>query len=393
MNLYLQIMKKGKKNKKNPLSSIKPNRIIYPIIIGLIVVSFMLFREFTPGSFQSLNFTNYSYIWVIIAVLCMLNRDIGYMIRLKILSNNHFTWYQSFKIIMLWEFSSAITPTAIGGTSVAVVYVHKEGLSIGKSTALVMATSLLDELYSIIMFPLLFLILSPKSLFIINGEAGEGALPFLNEFFYFAIFGYLFKLAWVLLIIYGLFFNPKGFKWLLIRVFRIRFLRRWIDSAIEAGNEIVHSSKELKRKPFTFWLKAFGATFLSWTSRYWVVNAMLLAFFTVQDHFLIYARQLVMWIMMIVSPTPGGSGFAEFVFKEYLSEFILTDPAAVGSIVIAMALLWRLISYYPYLFIGVIIFPRWIRNKFGRKTKKESVVKSHKSYQVTSHKKKLPNTT
>lgn len=82
------------------------------------------------------------------------------------------------------------------------------------------------------------------------------------------------------------------------------------------------------------------------------------------QHFLIFARQLVMWIMMLVSPTPGGSGFAEFVFSKYLGEFL---PSA--GVAIAMAILWRLISYYPYLFIGAFIVPKWIARSFGKTSK------------------------
>lgn len=70
-----------------------------------------------------------------------------------------------------------------------------------------------------------------------------------------------------------------------------------------------------------------------------------------------------MWIMMLISPTPGGSGFAEFVFKEYLGEFL---PSA--GVAIAMAILWRLITYYPYLFIGVLIVPKWVNKHFGGKS-------------------------
>jgi len=69
---------------------------------------------------------------------------------------------------------------------------------------------------------------------------------------------------------------------------------------------------------------------------------------------------------MLVSPTPGGSGFAEYVFTRYLGEFIPVEPLLLGSVVVAMALLWRIVSYYPYLFIGAILFPRWIKNKFGK---------------------------
>ncbi|MFP4060339.1 MAG: UPF0104 family protein, partial [Bacteroidales bacterium] len=91
--------------------------------------------------------------------------------------------------------------------------------------------------------------------------------------------------------------------------------------------------------------------------------------FVVSDHFLIFARQLVMWIIMLVSPTPGGSGFAEFVFSRYLGEFIPASPVTSGAIIVAMAFMWRIISYYPYLLMGVIILPRWLQFHFGQKNK------------------------
>ena len=68
---------------------------------------------------------------------------------------------------------------------------------------------------------------------------------------------------------------------------------------------------------------------------------------------------------MLVTPTPGGSGVAEAIFINYFAEFI---PVA-GSVVALIAILWRIISYYPYLIIGVIMTPRWIRKKFIEKTK------------------------
>ncbi len=95
----------------------------------------------------------------------------------------------------------------------------------------------------------------------------------------------------------------------------------------KAGNDIIESSHELKKRSFVFWLKAFTATFLSWTSRYWVVNAILVAFFSVSDHLLIFARQLATWVMMLISPSPGGSGFAELILGRYITDQIPLDPA------------------------------------------------------------------
>jgi hypothetical protein len=330
------------------------------MLIGLIVVAFMLYQEFDVEAISIIEFTRYSVLWLLVSLIMMAVRDIGYMIRLRVLSDKSLNWRKTFNIIMLWEFTSAVTPSAIGGTSIAVLYINKEGLSVGRSTAVVLTTSFLDEIYFLIMFPLLFLVVQISELFSI-GEVGAEVISFTNEFFYFAVVGYSLKLVYTIFLSYGLFVNPRAIKWLLLQVFRLPFLRKWRQQANQAGSDIIVTSKELRTKSISFWVKAFFASFLSWTSRFWVVNSLLLAFFVVNDHFLIFARQLVMWIMMLVSPTPGGSGFAEFVFSRYLADFIPLGFA------VSMALLWRLTTYYPYLFIGAFILPRWIKSKFSKK--------------------------
>lgn len=347
---------------ENPLAKIKLRNAFYPIIIGLGVVGFLLYREFNPKAFDVITFTWWSVFWIFIAFCFMGLRDFGYMLRLRVLTENLLSFRQSFRVIMLWEFSSALLPSAFGGTTVATIYVNKEGLSVGRSSAVVMITSFLDELYFILVFPILILIITPEALFGLG--ITTGASNFSVDIFIFCIVGYFLKFAWVILLAYGLFVNPRGLKWLLMLIFKLPILRRWKHGANRAGTDIINSSLEYKKKPFRFWLNAFGTTFLSWTSRYFVVNALLLAFFAVNHHLLIFVRQLAMSIIQLVSPTPGGSGFSEYIFTRYLSEFIPVDAAMLGSVVIAMALLWRMISYYPYLLIGAIVFPRWIKTKF-----------------------------
>jgi uncharacterized protein (TIRG00374 family) len=72
--------------------------------------------------------------------------------------------------------------------------------------------------------------------------------------------------------------------------------------------------------------------------------------------------------MLLLLPSPGGSGVAEAIFKRYLSDFIPVNALMVGSVAIVLALLWRLISYYPYLAIGAIMLPSWLKNKFNKST-------------------------
>jgi len=353
------------------LRKIRPTRIILPMIIGLGVIFYLLYKEFDPNAFYVLTFTWFTLLFLIISLIMMACRDVGYMIRLRILAGKELSWRKIFNIIMLWEFTSAITPSAIGGTSVAIFYIHKEGISVGRSSAIVMATSFLDELYFIIMFPLLFFIISGSELFTIHGaDLAEGSLSFTNKYFYFAVIGYSLKFIFTCFVVYGLFINPRGLKWLILWIFRISWLRKWRHEANQTGYDLISASKELRKKPFFFWIKAFLASFFSWTARYWVVNFLLLALvfgttgvgqevmYSFRDQILIFARQLVMWIMMLVMPTPGGSGFAEYVFNEYLGEFIPT----VGFVAM-MAFLWRIVTYYPYLLMGAFVIPKWVNKK------------------------------
>ena len=351
---------------KHIAKQINPVKMIFPMLIGLGVVGYMMYTEFDIVSFQAINFSYRSILFLITALGLMLLRDIGYIIRIKILSDARLNYLQATRIILLWEFTSAVTPSAIGGTSIAILFVHKEGIKIGRSSAMVMATSFLDELYFIIMLPLLLIFVNHTDLWQVAGVSSHVS----TSIIWITIIGYSLKLAYLVFLSYGLFINPKGLRYILMQLFRLKVLRTWRKKVNLAGYDIISNSKELRGQGYLFWLKTFGATFLSWTSRYWIVNVILLAFWTTNydfsSQFLIFARQLVMWIMMLVSPTPGGSGFAEYIFKEYLGEFL---PSA--GLAIAMAMLWRIITYYPYLIIGAFIVPKWIATSFKQKKKQE----------------------
>ena len=348
--------------KQKILKQLSPKRIAIPIVIGLLVAFYLLYQEWDKQSLSLFHLTTYSVLFIILAIFMMLIRDISYMFRLKILATNDLKWSSVFNIILLWEFASAVTPSAIGGTSVATYFIHKEGLSVGRSLAVVLATSILDELYFILMFPILLLIVGTSDLFM-----SSDASLLSNQYFYFALIAYALKFLFVVLLMYSLFVNPLLIKKLIVVLFRLPFLKKWKDAANQTGDDIILASKTLRHQKIKFWLKAFVATFFSWTARYWVVNFLILALLlgmtdsqallSLQEHILVFARQLVMWIMMLVMPTPGASGFVELVFSNYLGAFI---PVGFVSLII---FLWRLITYYSYLFIGVLIIPRWMKNK------------------------------
>lgn len=344
------------------LGKIKLRKAIYPILIGLAVVGYMFWKDFDPAVFNDITFSWVTIFWLLVAFLCMFGRDLGYVVRLRVLSGGQLSWRQALRVIMLWEFTSAVTPSAVGGTSVAIIYVHKEGIGVGRSSAIVMLTSFLDELYFIVMFPLVIAVVGFDNLFEISLQSGL----LVKSLMTFAMIGYGLKLIWVIILSYGLFINPRGLKWLLMKIFKLRFLRRWYHDVNIVGTDIINSSNEIRRKNWKFWFKSGAATFLSWSSRYLVANALVLAFFAVSDQVLLFARQLVMWVMMLVMPTPGGSGFAELFFTKYCADLIEVPVALQAGAATLIAFLWRGVTYYPYLAIGAVIFPRWLGRNFGK---------------------------
>jgi len=339
--------------------NIKASKIILPIVIGLAIVGWMLYRDVDNDVLDNFTFTWHSYMFIALACLFMVGRDLGYIIRIRLLSRGSLSWKQAFRVIMLWEFTSAITPSAVGGTSVATVFIHKEGLSVGKSASIVMLTAFFDELYLCLLFPVLIFAVGVHEIF---------GLHFGHELMWFAYIGFGLKFLLLAALTYGLFIKPKGLKWLITSVFRLPFLGGG------GGDDIILSSGEIKKYSPGFWFKAFAATFLSWTSRFLVVNALFMAFFTFKDHLLLLGRQLVMWIMMVVAPTPGGSGIAEIIFKNFLGDIMPVGMATQAGTAVMIAIMWRLITYYPYLAIGAIIVPRWFDRSFKvrRKSKKDS---------------------
>jgi hypothetical protein len=64
-------------------------------------------------------------------------------------------------------------------------------------------------------------------------------------------------------------------------------------------------------------------------------------------------------------------GFAELILGRYISDVIPSDAASVGSLALAIAIIWRIISYYPYLIIGASIVPGWIQRSFYSHLKNE----------------------
>lgn len=298
-------------------------------------------------------------IWALLAALLMVAlRDLGYMYRIRLLTDKFLSWRKSFDVIMLWEFSSALTPSVVGGSGVAIFVVNREGINLGKSTAVIFITALLDELFYIISVPLVILLIGTENLFPKEALFDVITPTTLKTLFY---TGYSFILVLTTMILLGIFYYPKQTKRLLVGLFSFRLIRRWRYRVAQLGDEIILASKAFRGKNVSFWFKAFGSTVLSWAARFLTLNFILLAFVGGFNQWEVIGRQLVMWVILLISFTPGSSGIAELLMPAFFLYLPWEDPSLAPVLLVIAAILWRLLTYFPYLFVGAAILPSWLR--------------------------------
>ena len=333
-------------------------RVLIPIVIGIGFSAYSLIA--TKFDMSVLGGLEICFRYILLALFCMVIRDLMYIVRIRILTENQLSWVDSWHVVMLWEFATSVTPSMVGGSVFAIYFVNQEGLSLGRSGAIVLTTAMLDEIFYILTVAILLFILGTDLV-----QFGS-ALPFNPMLFFFL--GYAVIIAMTVMILLGIFVAPHGIKKLLVKLFSFSFLKKWRPKMERTGDELIAASIELKGKPLKYWAKAFIATALTWTARFMVLNFLILALnpelgFHIMQQLLFFAKQLVMWVILMISPTPGASGVAEMS----VSAFFKHDfPAQTHA---AVAVLWRTISYYPYLAIGLIILPIWLRKLQVRERK------------------------
>jgi uncharacterized protein (TIRG00374 family) len=280
------------------------------------------------------------------------------MYRIRAVTDQQLTWGRALYVIILWEFASAVTPSVVGGSAVAIFILNKEGIKLGKAIAYVMVTAILDNLFFVIGAPII-LYFAQGHIFPAS-RMMEMRLGRSLEVLFWVSYGLYASYSLVMAL--ALFYKPRVFKWVLLKIYSIRWLKKWKHSANEYGNQIIEASKELIGKNYKYWVPIVGATIFIWSSRYLMLNALIGAYesLSISEHVVIFARQVIMWIVMMISPTPGSSGTAEFFFGQFFAEFL-------NGYTFVTSILWRMLSYYPYLILGAIFLPRWIKQVFFKK--------------------------
>jgi uncharacterized protein (TIRG00374 family) len=326
------------KSLKSELSRIK---ILLPTILGLGVICYLFWDDL--ASVGDMHWSWNSVIAILVAAVLVVIRELAYTLRIKTLSMGKLSWGSSLNSVLLWEFASSVTPTVIGGSAFAVLILKREGLSVGRSLATVLVTVVMDELFYVISVPLVVICVGIDSFFPeFNG---------VQTLFY---TGYIITFVISVVILSALFISPVKTRAFVLRIFQLPLLNKLKSKAELWTEDWVIASDSLKGAPKKIWIISGGATIVSWSARFLTLNAILYAFIDVVPNGDIIARQLGMWIVLLLSPTPGASGIAEGAMPMFIEPVVCIS--AFGIVV----LFWRFFTYYIYLIVGALILPRWL---------------------------------
>ncbi len=354
-------MKVEENTQKQVEQQLHPQRILFPILLGFVGIGYLGWRDFDAAFLKSIQWNGKTLVWLAAAVALLVGRHLLLSYRLRAITDRFFSWWKSIQLMLIWEFSAAISPTSLGGSLVAFFILAKEKLSAARTTTAVLYTIVLDTAVFLLLIPVLVIFQGPL-----------GIRPYVTQWLELEVWGWSLLTFYFIMLLYGLFFflglfvYPLWIRWLLVRSTRLPFLRRFRQRAIETGNDIVLAAGALRQKPLLYHLQMFGVSFVAWAMRFLILNCVLLAFvpdlaFDWRSQFLIFSRTAFIYLFMAFMPTPGSSGIVELVFNGFLKDF--TPP----SLAFVVASVWRLLSYYIYLFVGLFVTSFWLRRILRRR--------------------------
>lgn len=331
-------------------------KVLLPVAIGLGVVGLMFAHDAKEENllevWKSIHFDTRVALCIILGFICMFGRDFGLTWRFRALTDRRLSWTQAWRVDMLCEFTNCITPSAVGGSSLGMVFLNTQGIEIGRATTLMLTTLFMDELFFVVSCPIMILLTPDSAIFASGGTDFSHGI----RYTFWVVYGII--SLWTFLLFMGIIWKPGWIKQLLGKIAGWKWLSKWSSQISGLGDNMVATSVELRKKPFGFWLEVFCGTALSWTARYLVVNVLFFGFLPVDDRYqwVILARQFVIWVVLMISPSPGGAGLSEWLFSEYYGDLITTAGMAL-----ILAIFWRIITYYLYLLIGAVLVPIWLK--------------------------------
>ena len=323
-------------------------RVALFFAINISVVLYIAYREFGTGAraIRSMGRVHIHPAYLVAAVLCLgaavLTETQKYR-SMMICAEGRDDPRGAFECAVLGKYYDNITPLGAGGQPFQIVYLKKRGMSSGSSAALPIAG------FMALQFAFLFI---AAVVFIFNGRVMRDT-PAIRVSAYVGFFFYLFVPACVLLFS----FRPAAFKkaagfvtGLLGRLHIIRDTEKSMNSFCSTMSEYTRSLDLMRRSDHLLW-KLMACSVLYQTAVMSVPYFVLRAFGTSNHWWTVFSLVVYIYAAITIIPTPGNSGAAEGSFYAVFS-------GLTGGYLFWAMLIWRLLVYYGWLVLGLLVLAR-----------------------------------
>lgn len=302
---------------------------------------------------QMLQLVNVRYLLLSLGVLALmlLAEVLKYLFLIRTM---HGKWMPkvSTKVMFLGRYYDNMTPASTGGQPFQAVYLHKRGLSAGTATAVPLAryfvSGLVWDIFGIVLmlrYPYMLDFVSNQTMAQVLrvgawvGIALNAVAPFTIIFIsFFPRFG------------------KKGLLWILRLGAKLHLVKKYYTAAkkvLKAVDDYTLALKQLCRRFVNFIilvLLCIGELFLSGMFPYCIVLTIGGIQPNTQTMMEVMALSYMAQFAACYMPTPGGTGFAETALTVAFSGITLS-----ANVLFWVVLIWRIFSYYIYIFIGIVL--------------------------------------
>lgn len=308
-------------------------RHVLPIVC-LGVLGNLLFSWYTTSRGEQLDWTQFSLGYFALAGILALLPWAWHALRVAIwlrFFGVRISVLHLFRVVVANDVGSVVSPAVVGGTPFKMGMLVQHGVPPGHAATLALLGQLEEALFFILLIPVSLALTRPWE-----------NLLWLRVIILLDQYGWAIAGS-VLMLFMLLFFIRKA------GVFQ-QMTNRWIHRS-ERSQMAIADFRHAFQLVFTKGRKPFILSMLAitgqWACRLWVLLAVIAATGVQTDFFTAFFLQWMVFVAMLLVPTPGGAGTAEAAFL--LVFHTLIPPETVGPVMAG----WRLLSYYFVLLLGV----------------------------------------
>ncbi|WP_022836286.1 lysylphosphatidylglycerol synthase transmembrane domain-containing protein [Salisaeta longa] len=327
-------------------SPVSIRNVVGSALLSLLVLAGLAYYTFDLSAFQKI-VSHVNAWWLVAGLGLVAVRAFLGGWRLKHVSQGRLSLGMATRAQIAWEFFSNVTPSAVGGGPLTMVFIARERrIPMGDSSAFMLFSMLLDQLWfaatvACLLASSFVIPLIPPSV----GTIGQWAFG-----------GYLLiVIAWASFFAYALIFRPSLLEWAADRLFRLPYLSRFRERVMREMKTFARRGRRLRSESAGFYVKGFLITAGMNLSRYALIVAVVWSVYPAAKGLLLMLRSATLSMGGLIMITPGGAGGLEGLYA------VLIGPLMPATLMVPTLLTWRLLGFYLFIAVGAYIFTRHVQ--------------------------------